>query len=140
MRLSTTTSYPTRAFEFEKGIDILADAGYDAVDFSFFQKEYYEEKGKDEFFKNLRNYVESRGLVFNPAHAPFASSFEDENMTKKRFVEITNSMKYASLLGIKNIVVHPCHHILDTVGAPKSCAEFDIDEKIIPETFKHQRI
>lgn len=27
-------------------------------------------------------------------------------------------------------------NILDTVGAPKSCAEFGIDEKIVPETFK----
>lgn len=111
MRLSTTTSRPARAFGFENVIDILADAGYDAIDFSFFQKEYYEEIGNDKFFKNLRNYAESKGLVFNQAHAPFASSFEDEDMTKKRFAEITNSMKYASLLGIKNIVVHPCHHM-----------------------------
>lgn len=112
MRLSTTTGDINRTYSLEEIIDIYSNAGYDAIDCSFCEKGEELLYGKDrEYFKELRKKAEDKGLYFNQAHAPFHSSFYDEEATKKRFEEIVRSMEYASVLGVYNIVVHPCQHL-----------------------------
>jgi sugar phosphate isomerase/epimerase len=96
----------------ENAIDILADAGFDGIDFSAFaREEYYTDAHDASYYTELRAYAEDKGLAFLQAHAPFNSSFPDEEKTEKRFHEIVCSMKNAALLGVKNIVVHPCQHL-----------------------------
>lgn len=112
MRLVTTTDVLSRAFGIEKSIDILADAGFDGIDFSAFSSnEYYTDAHPASYYTELRARAEARGLAFLQAHAPFNSSFPDEARTEQRFHEIVCSMKNVSLLGVKNIVVHPYQHL-----------------------------
>lgn len=112
MRLSTQTDYLNKVFGFEKAIDMLAEAGYDCIDFSAYFEEHYTDVHDKSFYTEMRKYAESKGLTFNQAHAPFASSFnDDEEKTEKRFWEIVTAMKNASYLGVENIVVHPYIHI-----------------------------
>lgn len=111
MLLSTQTHVMFRDLDAENAVDIFAASGYDALDFSFFDPNYYSEQIGDEYFLKLKEYAKNKGLIFNQAHAPFASSFEDKEETENRFSEIVRSMKYASILGVKNIVVHPCKHL-----------------------------
>ena len=100
----------------EEIIEIMADAGFDAIDFSFQAKPEYRATridggvGKDEFTE-WRKRAEDRGLVFNQAHAPYDSSFDDMDKTVKRFHEIRRSIINASYLGIPRIVVHPVKHL-----------------------------
>ena len=110
MLLSTQTREVFCHYGIDAGLKIFANAGYDALDFSLYVPKYYNEKNKD-FFVETRKKAESLGLSFNQAHAPFHSSMTDENETKKRFSEITRAMEYASILGVKNIIVHPCQHL-----------------------------
>lgn len=113
MLLSTTMGRILKsAFNFNQIIDILAEAGFDAIDFSFFAfaECYNGTHGKD-FYTELKKYAENKGLVFNQAHGPFPSSFIDENETEKRFEEIVESIKVSSFLGVKNIIIHPCQHL-----------------------------
>ena len=112
MKLVTMTSNLTKAFGFKEAIDILADAGFDALDFSAcHSEEFYTDAHPDSYYVEMRKRAEDKGVFFNQAHAPHGSSFEDKELTEKRFKEIVVSMKNAALLGVENIVVHPCQHL-----------------------------
>ena len=128
MKLSTTIETITKAYGFDKAIDMLAQAGYDCLDFSFYGDftSYCDEKL--DFFKELRKKAEAKGLKFNQAHAPFSSSFADAEQTKKRFDEIVRSMERAALLGAENIIVHPCQHMAyEDDGVPEKLFEMNMD-------------
>ena len=117
MKLITTTDNLENRFGMKKAIDILCDAGYDALDFSAFYPRLYTDELNDDFFTEMRNYAESKDLTFEQAHAPFPPNFrDDEKKTKQRFGEIVRAMKNASLLGVKKIVVHPYQHIMHHEG------------------------
>lgn len=135
MRLSTTTGEPAKVFGFEKAIDILASAGYDCADFSQFDEYVYEADLNKSFFIEMRKYAEFKGVSFNQSHAPFGSSFKDEERTKKRFGELTEAMKRASYLGVENIIIHPCQHLTYAKeGNPEILFEYNMDfyKKLIP--------
>lgn len=128
MKISSTTDYLHQRFGLKKAIDILAEAGYDAIDFSQFHETFYSDEYSDKYFSEIRKYAEDKGLYFNQSHAPFSSSFSDEEKTKERFYEITEAMKRASILGVKNIIVHPCQHLkYDEEGNPEKLFEYNMD-------------
>ena len=127
MLLSTQTSVMQSALGFKNAVDLFSEAGYDALDFSFTDSELTKDLS-DEFFRDLKKYAAERGLTFNQAHAPFPSSAEDEDFTKNRFHEIIAAIKRASILGVKNIVVHPCQHLrYADDGAPERLFEMNME-------------
>ncbi len=135
MKLSTTTDRLQEKFGIYKAIDILSEAGYDAIDFSQFDKEVYGAEHSKDYYLELRKYAEDKGMCFNQSHAPFASSFEEEEKTAKRFDEIVTAIKRASYLGVKNIIVHPCQHLKYHVeGNPEKLFEYNMEfyGKLIP--------
>ncbi len=135
MKLSTTTGHLHEYFGLEKAIDILASSGYDAIDFSQFDKFVYEADFGKDYYTEIRKSAESKGVYFNQSHAPFGSSFKDEEKTKKRFDEIVTAIKRASYLGVQNIIVHPCQHLeYDVEGNPEKLFEYNMDfyKKLIP--------
>lgn len=135
MKISTTTSRLARLCDFEKAIDILAAAGYDALDFSVFEKKFYDDTYNKDYYLHIRKYAEDKGLYFNQSHAPFGSSFPEADRTEQRFTEIVTAMKHASYLGVRNIVVHPCQHIdYSTPGNPEKLFEINMDfyKRLIP--------
>ncbi len=135
MKLSSTTDHLQKTFGLQKSVEILAAAGYDAIDFSQFDKSVYESDFGKDYYTEIRKFAESKGVYFNQSHAPFASSFQDEEKTKKRFKEIVESIKRASYLGVQNIIVHPCQHLVyDAEGNPEKLFEYNMDfyKKLIP--------
>lgn len=137
MKLITTTGHLEHHFGLKKAIDILAEAGYDALDLSMFQGEnHYNGEYDKDFYLDIRKYAEDKGICFLQAHAPFGSSFrDDEEKTKQRFDEIVTSIKNASYLGVKIIVVHPCQHLdYHIPGNPEKLFEYNMDfyKKLIP--------
>ena len=110
----------------------MADAGFDAIDFSFHISEQYYgectdgEAGKEKF-QAWRSLAESRGLVFNQAHAPEGSSFRDMDRTVRRFHDIRRAIRNASYLGIPTIVVHPVQHLpYCEPGVPEQLFEWNM--------------
>ena len=107
---------------------MLKDAGFTAIDFSFFDKAWYSEEREDGFFSELRKYAEGAGMCFNQAHAPFHSSFPNEQQTKSRFQEIVCALRRAALLGAKTIVVHPVQHLnYADEGVPERLFEMNME-------------
>ncbi len=115
MLLSTQTSRLQNKFGYEKAIEILAKAGFDAFDLSLFHPinendGLYKEDFRD-YARKLRGLAESLGIVCNQSHAPFPSSTADRAQDKPIYDSIIHAMETASILGAKNIVVHPKQHL-----------------------------
>ena len=142
-----TYSLETR-FGIEKAVEMLADAGFDAIDFSFCDNDDKfcgPETDTPEFearMKDLRKLAESKGVTFTQAHAPFPSSSRtgDPEETKQIFENIVRSMKFASILGIEIIVVHPMQHLVySEEGNPEKLYEMNIDfyNRLLPYCKKY---
>ncbi|MBQ7661577.1 MAG: sugar phosphate isomerase/epimerase [Clostridia bacterium] len=111
MKLSSNFIRFHNEFGLKKTIDIFSSAGYTAIDFNADLEEYHTDAHDENFYKEIKEYAKSKGIVFAQTHAPFPSSFSEEEKTRKRFDEIVKSMKHSSLLGAEMTVVHPCLHI-----------------------------
>lgn len=115
MILSTQTDYLGRKFGEERAIDVIADAGFDAIDLTMFgmkedtsafcQSDY---KG---YAEKLKKKAHIRGLTFNQAHAPFPCSKLDDAYNTMIFERLVRSVEIAGIVGAKCIVVHPMHHL-----------------------------
>ena len=96
----------------EKTIDVFAEAGFEGIEFNADLAEYCDATHDEAFYKNLGKYAKEKGVPITQAHAPFPSSYpDDETRTEQRFQEIVTSMRHAAWLGADMIVVHPCTHI-----------------------------
>jgi sugar phosphate isomerase/epimerase len=130
MKLIVNTSdFPERLGGMKRAIDLIADAGFDGIDFSAASSEEFYTEGAHpiSYYTDIRSYAEAKGLAFLQAHAPHGSSFADETKTEKRFREIVCSMRNASLLGVENIVVHPCQHLTyREPGVPEQLFEINM--------------
>lgn len=137
MKLVNYTGRFEANFGMTKAIDMLADAGFDALDLSMTTNPaHYNGENSKEYYKDIKAYAESKGVSFVQAHAPFGSSFkDDEEKTKQRFDEIVTSIKNASYAGVEMIVVHPCQHLdFHVPGNPEKLFEYNMDfyKKLIP--------
>ena len=122
-------------FGMRETFDVFAAAGIRGIDFNNDVAIYHtDELGKD-FYTELAAYAKSRGVAICQAHAPFASSYLDEERTQKRFLEIVEGMKNAAFLGAPMIVVHPCGHLdLKVEGNYEKMFEYNLDfyRRLIP--------
>ena len=111
MKTCTQTDILGQAYAPEEVIDILADAGYDAIDWSFFEmingQGIWCQDGWKERAHEVRAKADSRGIPIVQAHAPFPSGYGDPERDAVVFDRIVRSMEVASILGVENIIVHP---------------------------------
>ena len=115
MRLATTTEKLAETFGDEECIRILAQAGFDSIDWGFFEMSagkgiWCTDEWKSHALR-LKDLGAEAGIGFSQAHAPFPSSQGDEAADKVIRERILRSMEAASILGIQNIVVHPVQHL-----------------------------
>ena len=146
MKLLFNTYALEKRFGIEEAVEILADSGFDAIDFSFCSdnnKFSSKEADTPEFearMRSLKELAESKGVTFVQAHAPFPSSTDDPEETKQIFEDIVRSMKFASILGIEIIVVHPMQHLpYAEEGNPEKLYELNIDfyNRLLPYCKKY---
>ncbi|MBE7053199.1 MAG: sugar phosphate isomerase/epimerase [Ruminococcaceae bacterium] len=133
MLLSTTIGTLMKTCEYTDVINMAKNAGFDALDFSFnVDRKYVSTEFTDDWhkktFTEFRKIAEDKGLVFNQAHAPYPSSVSEEKRTEEIFNEIVISIKNASYLGAKCIVVHPCQHLkYDEEEVPEKLFEMNME-------------
>ena len=127
MLLSTSIGTYLKLFSPMETVAMLKDVGFTALDFAFFDPKYYSKDTDASFFTELRAYAENKGLVFNQAHAPFPSGVGKPDRDEEIFADIVRSMKNASLLGAKNIVVHPVQYLVyANDGVPEKLFELNV--------------
>ena len=114
MKLSTNTDYCVAKFGIEKAIDMICDAGFEALDLSmfdilrpsspFFGDDYLE------VAKKAKEKAESRGVYFNQAHAPFPCyKVDNEEYNTAILPAIYKAIEIAGVIGAKQIIVHPTY-------------------------------
>ena len=89
----------------DRGIEMLIDAGFPALDLSFFSYGFAMSDDYKTTAKRLKSLTDSRGVIFNQAHAPFGGGFE--KYTTETVPNLPRVFEFAGLVGVKNIVVHP---------------------------------
>jgi sugar phosphate isomerase/epimerase len=122
-------------FGIKETFDVFAKAGFEGIDFNNDVGEYSSDKYDEHFYRDLAKYAASKGIAICQAHAPFPSSYNDEEKTEKRFKEIVQSMKNAAYLGAPMIVVHPCTHLDFSIdGNPELLFEYNLNfyRRLIP--------
>lgn len=136
MILSTMTGGISRKLGDEQAIKMLAEAGYDAYDFTFdahAADSFIYTSDNVDYFKQLRKLADSCGIACNQAHAPAPSSVGDPDKDKEIYKRIIRSMEAASVLGAKIIVVHPVQH-LTYAEHPEELFEMNVEfyKSLIP--------
>ncbi len=108
MLISTQNDLLNRRFGPERTAEIIMNAGFGGIDFSFYSLKntpYVLESDAIAFAKKLRAQANARGVIYNQAHAPFGGGFE--HYTTKLVPQFPKVFEFASALGVKTIVVHP---------------------------------
>ncbi len=113
MLLVTQTDYLADYFGIECAIEMIADAGFDAIDYSMFpMSDDACELNGDDFRTHVRKIKEAaqrRGIPFTQAHAPFSFPMLDGEQAyiEKVRTRVIRAMEIASMLEVPIIVVHP---------------------------------
>ena len=105
MLYSTTTDALFSHFDEDTALDMFKDAGFPALDFSMFTSERVKAEGYREYATQLRKKANERGIIFNQMHAPFGGG--KEFYLTDTFPVLPRCLELASLLGVKNMVIHP---------------------------------
>ena len=100
-----------------KAIEILARAGFDAIDYTFTPwmergEMPWNKDGYQAYAKEVNAIAQDNGVFFNQAHAPFlfhTSYLPDWN--REILPLQIRCMEACALLGIPHMVVHPVHHL-----------------------------
>lgn len=115
MILSTTTSVIDSKFGYEKAIEIIAKAGFDAVDLSLCkmgdENNVFNGDNYREYAGKLLKIAKDNGVYFNQAHAYFPTSFDDKEKSEKAFNKVVRGIEIAGIVGAKVVVVHPNQHL-----------------------------
>lgn len=116
MRLASSCSY----FDMtdEEAFKMYKDAGYEALNLSYINKEEYMYDGIEHFYslgddyieraKEQRRLLDEIGLVCNQTHAPYGLKETDElNESNYHFLELVRSIEVTSIVGAPLVVIHP---------------------------------
>ena len=106
MLYSCQTCHLASRLGINAAVDAMLDAGYPALDISLFGNNGFmlAEDWRDTA-KALRAKAETRGAVFNQAHAPFGGGYE--HYTKNLIPTFPRVFEFCEELGVRQIVVHP---------------------------------
>lgn len=95
----------------EEAVRMIARAGFDAMDFSFYwaprETNILDFDNRIEYTQKLRAVADESGLAISQAHAPFDLNLNDPPEKQARdYEQILRSIELAGLLGVRQIVVH----------------------------------
>ena len=120
MKISTSTSTVIRMYGLEDGMRILADAGFEAIDYSISQgsvdwdAKFFlntADPSFAEYFRGIAKTVRDCGLEMYQCHAPFAPMYlSDPRLYTLLQQQIIRAIYAAGHMECPNIVVHPVLH------------------------------
>lgn len=112
MKLSTTTDGLMSVFGDEKALMLLAQIGFDAVDFSFFaygddSPLLMSEKDCAAYMKNLRAVMDESGIAAGQTHAPMPTYAYGADDNDARLSQMIAAIYASEILGAPYCVIHP---------------------------------
>lgn len=118
MKISSNTDRLEKRFGAVRAVRMLAEAGFEAVDYSMYTAEgaVFSEGGRA-LCREMKRVADSLGIVFNQAHAPFATykpGSEYDAYNRELFFSMRRALEIGAEIGAEAVVVHPafiCPHI-----------------------------
>ena len=118
MILSTENSVLHKTVGDRRSIEILAGAGFDAIDYTFSPcmeegDPAWDNDRLPQTAKELHEIARDNGVFFNQAHAPFRFRFQDNlHPELERCVTAqARCLEACAIMEIPHVVVHPLHHL-----------------------------
>ena len=94
MNISTDINCFYKVYTEKETVKLLADAGFDAIDYTFMNDKYYGGEISDnecrEYYLDLKKYAEEHGVFFNQSHAPCPSGSFDNVESDRLFNNMEN--------------------------------------------------
>ena len=112
MKISIENHVLHTRFGDERSFEMLKEAGFDCVDYSFYWLQTEMDKmvlgdGYLDYACKVRNLLDDLQLECNQAHAPFEVKSEDPfDVSNVRYLRLIRSLESASIMGAKCIIVH----------------------------------
>lgn len=113
MKIGTSTSCVTSKIGDEAGIKKFAAAGFDCLDLSLFihpiRGELFtgSDRKFEEYFRNIKKAADESGIYIEQTHSPMPSYTGNKEEDDYLFEIQAKSIKAASYLGSKYIIIHP---------------------------------
>lgn len=112
MILSSQNAGLAAAYGQEGAIDVMKEAGYDAIDMSLFGMSSDTSVFNSEDYKKraleIRAYADKKGIAFNQSHAPFIFNWKNPSEYEERVLPRTiRALEVTALLGGRICIVHP---------------------------------
>lgn len=126
MKLSVEVYELIEKFGDYRAVELAKEAGFDAIDFSYYWNNENERILGDsyiEYAENFKRHLDKIGVVCNQAHAPFSMGYGCElDVSEEKYLRLVRAIESAAILGAKNIVVH-------SLSVPKGIdfEEYNID-------------
>lgn len=143
MKISAETLYLRDKFGDKEAIRILAEAGFDCIDYTMdhmvFDDSPLNAPDYRAYAEELRAYGEGLGVTFHQAHAPFQFEFEKEGVLEEIAIpRIICCLEIASIMGIGTVIVHPLHHLVYIYNMDKIWdMNMDFYKKLLPYAEKY---
>ncbi len=112
MKISIENHVLHTRFGDERSFEMLKDAGFDCVDYSFYWLQTEMDKmvlgdGYLDYACKVRNLLDDLQMECNQAHAPFEMNSEDSfDVSNVSYLRLVRSLESASIMGAKSIIVH----------------------------------
>lgn len=111
MKLINNTHHAVLQFGEEEAVRLLARAGFEGLDWSFFDmwkdENVWNQPGWRELALRVKAVCAECGVQVIQAHAPFPTSGDTMEFDEKAMALILRAMEAASIMGATQIVVHP---------------------------------
>lgn len=92
MKISTDINCFYKVYSEKETVKMLADAGFEAIDYTFMDEKYYGGEISDsecrKYYADLKKYAEDKGVYFNQSHAPCPSGSADTVENDRLFIRI----------------------------------------------------
>lgn len=118
MKLAMPTEKLRERFEDIKAIEMIADAGFDAYDYSLFrmrdENDILNTADYKTYMGKIADTARKCGIYCTQTHAPFPTSTDDEEYNKSIYEKLLRAIEISGMLGAKCVVVHPKQHLYRT--------------------------
>ena len=130
MKLSVEIHEVRKKFGDEKAIELIKEAGFDAIDYSYYGLGADSAALSDsyrEYAAYLKDILKKNNITCNQAHAPFElTRFEKTDTTEPHYTDIVRSVEAAAILGAENIIVHPVYIPVGETANGMSYEEYNL--------------
>ena len=111
MRLSVETREPALRYGMRRALEMIAEAGFDAVDLSFGKVNPNDDPlhrpDREGFALSFAAHARELGIGFVQAHAPFRVKYSDKfDRTTPAYDDVVRALEFAAAAGIPRVVVH----------------------------------